>query len=109
VLPAPHASTTVIFPSDLAGDVPIATPNGWSGGQRPRAVHAATADGATRVAASWLRRSLNTAVRGTLSNQVVLRVRADKPTFWIAETFNHWTGQSWVPGPARPAPSSGRP
>ncbi len=104
VLPAPHASTTVIFPSDLAGDVPIATPNGLVGGangQEP--VHAATADGATRVGGFLgFAGPLNTAVRGTLSNQVVLRVRADKPTFWIAETFNHWTGQSWVPGPAPP-------
>jgi transglutaminase-like putative cysteine protease len=31
-----------------------------------------------------------------LSSQVVFRVRADRPTFWVAETFDQWDGQSWT-------------
>ncbi|HUA94021.1 MAG TPA: transglutaminase domain-containing protein, partial [Acidimicrobiales bacterium] len=38
---------------------------------------------------------LDTADRASLGTQLVFRVRADQPTFWIAETFDQWTGQSW--------------
>ncbi|MGH8980020.1 MAG: transglutaminaseTgpA domain-containing protein, partial [Acidimicrobiales bacterium] len=44
--------------------------------------------------------SLDTADRPSLGDQVVLRVRADRPTYWLAETFDTWSGRSWSqPGP----------
>ena len=42
---------------------------------------------------------LDTAVRASLGSQVVMRVRADRPTFWLAETFDRWSGQSWTQSP----------
>lgn len=50
---------------------------------------------------------LDTALRASLGNEVVLRVRADRPTFWLAETFDSWTGRSWTS--ARPARSGAGP
>ncbi len=39
---------------------------------------------------------LDTALRAPLGNEVVLRVRADRPSYWLAETFDTWSGQSWT-------------
>ncbi len=39
---------------------------------------------------------LNTALRASLGNEVVLRVRADRPSYWLAETYDAWSGQSWT-------------
>jgi hypothetical protein len=99
LLPAPRASSSVVFPSSLAGDVPISDPGqlmgGGANGSEP--ARAGSPDGPTRVGGLLgFAGPLNTAIRGSLGNQVVLRVRADRPSFWIAETFDHWTGQSWT-------------
>jgi transglutaminase-like putative cysteine protease len=39
--------------------------------------------------------SLDTALRGNLGNTVVMLVRAQRPSYWVGETFNTWNGQSW--------------
>ena len=39
--------------------------------------------------------SLDTALRGRLSHAVVMRVRAERPSYWIGETFDAWNGESW--------------
>ena len=39
---------------------------------------------------------LDTALRPGLSNAIVLRVRADRPSYWVAETFDTWSGRSWT-------------
>jgi transglutaminase-like putative cysteine protease len=113
LVPAPHAASTVIFPTALAGDVPVGSPGGLVGngpaGTEP--LHAASPGGQTRVGGFLgFAGPLDTAVRGTLGNEVVMRVRADRPTFWLAETFNQWNGQSWTeytpPGSAEFRPVS---
>lgn len=38
---------------------------------------------------------LNTALRAKLSKKVVMEVRATVPSFWIGETFDHWSGRTW--------------
>ena len=40
--------------------------------------------------------SLNTALRGGLGNTLVLQVRAQRPSYWVGETFDTWQGQSWT-------------
>jgi transglutaminase-like putative cysteine protease len=40
--------------------------------------------------------TLDTALRGQLGNQLVMRVRAARPSYWVGETFNTWLGESWV-------------
>jgi protein-glutamine gamma-glutamyltransferase len=99
VLPAPRPSSAVTLSSSLAGDLPISGAAGLegtsSGAEQP--VHAASPAGRTRVGGYLgFAGPLNTAIRGTLSSQVVLRVRAARPSFWIAETFDHWDGQTWT-------------
>ena len=50
--------------------------------------------------------SLDTALRGaTCGNTLVMQVRAQRPSYWVGETFDTWDGQSWTqskPVPRRP-------
>ncbi len=98
VLPAPHANSNLVLPSSIAGDLPISQPAGLVGGG-PRGTEplkAGTPTGRTRVGGYLgFAGPLDTAIRGSLGNQIVFRVRADRPSFWLAETFNTWNGQSW--------------
>ncbi|MGH8997578.1 MAG: transglutaminaseTgpA domain-containing protein, partial [Acidimicrobiales bacterium] len=101
LLPPPSVSSRLVFPSAIAGDVPLASPAGLegtgSGATLP--VQAGSPNGPVAVGGYLgFAGPLDTAVRGVLGNQVVLRVRADRPTFWVAETFDHWDGQSWTEG-----------
>ena len=47
----------------------------------------------------------------SLGDKVVMRVRAERPSFWIGETFDTWDGQSWTCHEDQPptAPDSGSP
>ncbi|HLN17750.1 MAG TPA: transglutaminaseTgpA domain-containing protein [Acidimicrobiales bacterium] len=103
LLPAPRASSTIVFPTSLAGDVELPSQGslaGGSSGTQPLAPGSSA--GPTRVGGFLgFAGPLDTAIRGSLGNQVVFRVRADRPTFWLAETFNAWDGQSWSQTPLR--------
>ncbi len=99
LLPAPHASTALVFPSSVAHDVDLGPAGGLVGGgaSGSEPVHAGSANGQTRVGGFLgFAGPLDTAIRGSLGNQVVMRVRADRPSFWTAETFNNWNGRSWI-------------
>jgi transglutaminase-like putative cysteine protease len=39
---------------------------------------------------------LDTSDRFKLSDEVVMRVRADAPDYWRGTTFDHWDGREWV-------------
>jgi len=98
VLPAPHPSSTILFPSSAAGDVSLGLGGGITGdsGSQTQPAQAGTTSGPTRVGGFLgFAGKLDTAIRASLSDQVVMRVRASVPSFWIAETFDHWNGQSW--------------
>lgn len=99
LLPAPSVSSRLVFPSAIGGDVSIASPAGLEGTAQGATlpVHAGSDGGRVGVGGYLgFAGPLDTAVRGTLGNQVVFRVRADRPTFWLAETFDEWDGQSWT-------------
>jgi transglutaminase-like putative cysteine protease len=101
-LPAPHTDSSFILPSSIAADLPLSQAASLVGGgpKGNEPVHAGTPHGRTGVGGYLgFAGPLDTAVRGSLGSQVVFRVRADKPTFWVAETFDKWTGQSWTAGP----------
>lgn len=102
-LPAPHANSSLVLPSSIAADLPVTGAAGLVGGG-PRGnepVHAGSPAGRTGVGGFLgFAGPLDTADRATLGTEVVFRVRADQPTFWIAETFDDWTGRSWVEAPA---------
>ena len=53
-----------------------------------------------RVGHAWAAISASPAastrrLRGQLGNAVVMQVRAQRPSYWVAETFDTWDGQSW--------------
>jgi transglutaminase-like putative cysteine protease len=98
VLPAPHASSTILFPSSATGDVSLGFGGGITGdsGSQSQPAQAGTTSGATRVGGFLgFSNKLDTALRGALSNQVIMRVRATVPSFWTAETFDRWNGTAW--------------
>ncbi len=98
-LPAPHANSSLVLPSSIAADLPVAgAANLVGGGPRGNEpVHAGSPSGRTAVGGFLgFAGPLDTADRASLGTQLVFRVRADEPTFWVAETFDQWTGQSWT-------------
>ncbi len=98
VLPAPHPTQTVVFPTALGNDHPLPHPgapvDGSSGTEPARR---ATSSGRTRIGGFLgFAGPLDTALRGSLGSSVVMRVRAARPTYWIGEIYDHWDGQSWT-------------
>ncbi|MGD0883082.1 MAG: transglutaminaseTgpA domain-containing protein [Acidimicrobiales bacterium] len=97
VLPAPHVSTSLIFNSSSPNSSPVDNPTGLAEGSGALPAHAANPAGRTAVGGFLgFAKSLDTADRISLSNQVVMRVRATRPNYWVGQTFDEWTGQSWV-------------
>jgi len=104
VLPAPAVSSRLVFPSSLGGDLAIASPAGLEGTSAGATLpaRAGSPNGRTAVGGFLgFAGPLDTALRGTLGDELVMRVRAQRPSFFVAETFDHWDGQSWTEiGPA---------
>ena len=117
LLPAPHVSTSLIFPSSSAGSPPVESPSNLTdGGAAGLPAHAASPTGKTGVGGFLgFAKSLDTGVRATLGDQVVMRVRATRPAFWVGQTYDTWDGQSWAQstnptdGPAVQKLTSGSP
>jgi protein-glutamine gamma-glutamyltransferase len=96
VLPAPHVSTSLIFPSSSGDSSPVDSPSNLTDGSASLPAHAGNPAGPTRVGGFLgFAKSLDTGVRATLGNQVVMRVRASRPSFWVGQTYDEWNGQSW--------------
>jgi len=108
VLPAPVVSSRVSFVSRAGNGGSIGVPGGLAGdsGGAAQLSRAGTPAGRTRVGGYLgFAGSLNTALRGGLGNTLVMQVRAQRPSYWVGETFDTWDGQSWTeskPVPRRP-------
>jgi transglutaminase-like putative cysteine protease len=97
LLPAPRVSTSLIFPSLAADSSPVDTPSNLTDGSPSLPAHAASPTGRIGVGGFLgFAKSLDTGVRASLGNQVVMRVRASRPSFWVGQTYDTWNGQSWV-------------
>ncbi len=97
VLPAPKVSSTLIFPSSSGDSSPVDTPNNLTDGSGSLPAHAASPTGRLGVGGFLgFAKSLDTADRASLGNEVVMRVRATRPSFWVGQTYDTWNGQSWV-------------
>jgi transglutaminase-like putative cysteine protease len=99
VLPAPQVAGRINFPSNAAGGVSLPGAGGLSGdaGSASEPSKAGSPSGATRVGGFLgFATHLDTALRGSLGNTVVMRIRAQRPSYWIGETFDTWNGQSWM-------------
>jgi protein-glutamine gamma-glutamyltransferase len=99
VLPAPHVSGNVAFPSTAAGDSPLGGAGALAGdsGNAAEPARPGTSAGRSRVGGYLgFAGRLDTALRAPLGNQIVMRVRAERPSYWIGETYDTWNGQAWI-------------
>ena len=103
LLPAPHVAGRIDFPSDTGPGSTLPVPGGLAGDTKvAQLAKPGTTAGPTRVGGYLgFSNRLDTALRGALGNEVVMRVRADRPSYWIGETFDGWDGANWsaTPGP----------
>jgi transglutaminase-like putative cysteine protease len=98
-------STSLIFPSSSAGSSPVDTPSNLTDGSASLPAHAASPTGRTGVGGYLgFAKSLDTGVRASLGNQTVMRVRANRPSYWVGQTYDTWNGESWTES----APTSGK-
>jgi transglutaminase-like putative cysteine protease len=108
LLPAPHVAGRIDFPANSAGGVGLPDGGGLAGdaGKASEPAKAGSPAGASRVGGFLgFATHLDTALRGSLGDSVVMRVRAQRPSYWIGETFDTWDGQNWdVPTKAVPTP-----
>jgi transglutaminase-like putative cysteine protease len=98
VLPAPVVSARVNFLSKAGAGGDIGVPGAFAGdaGTPAKLSQPGTPAGPTRVGGFLgFAGSLNTALRGPLGNALVMLVRAQRPSYWVAETFDTWDGQNW--------------
>jgi protein-glutamine gamma-glutamyltransferase len=99
LLPAPTVGVRISFLSHAGAGGPVAVPGALAGdeGQPAELSKPGAASGPTRVGGYLgFANSLDTALRGRLSHAVVMWVRAQRPSYWVGETFNSWDGQSWT-------------
>lgn len=97
VLPAPKVSTSLIFTSAPGDSTPVANPTNLTEGSGSLPAHAASSSGRTGVGGYLgFAHSLDTADRVALGDEVVLRVRATRPNYWVGQTFDEWNGQAWL-------------
>jgi transglutaminase-like putative cysteine protease len=99
VLPAPVVSVRVAFlaRAGLGGSVGVPGALAGDSGAPAQLAHAGSVSGTTRVGGYLgFAKSLDTALRGQLGDQLVMQVRANRPSYWVGETFNTWQGESWV-------------
>jgi len=98
ILPAPQVTGRIDFPANSAGGAGLPGTGGLTGdaGRASEPARAGSPTGATRVGGFLgFATHLDTALRASLGNAVVMRVRAQRPSYWIGETFDTWDGQSW--------------
>jgi transglutaminase-like putative cysteine protease len=107
VLPAPVVSVRVAFLSraGLGGSVGLPGALAGDSGTPAQLAHAGTTGGSSRVGGYLgFAHTLDTALRGHLGHQLVMQVRASRPSFWVGETFDTWQGESWLQAARRPQP-----
>ncbi len=100
VLPTPAVSARLDILDHSAAGGPVAVPvaGGLAGdaGQPAELSKPGSSTGPTRVGGYLgFAGDLDTAIRGRLGHRVVMRVRTQRPSYWVGETFDHWNGRSW--------------
>jgi len=98
VLPAPQvaAKLNLLARAGDGGSIGVAGAMAGDTGSPTQLSRPGTPNGPTRVGGYLgFAGSLNTALRGTLGNTLVMLVRAQRPSYWLGETFDTWNGESW--------------
>ncbi|HLN43478.1 MAG TPA: DUF3488 and transglutaminase-like domain-containing protein [Acidimicrobiales bacterium] len=104
ILPAPHVAGRIDFPANAGSGSTLPVPGALAGDAKvAQLAKPGSPAGATRVGGYLgFANHLDTALRGGLSDTVVMRVRTDRPSYWIGETFDTWDGANWnVPSKRR--------
>jgi protein-glutamine gamma-glutamyltransferase len=99
LLPAPSVGVRINFLSRPGAGGPVSVPGALAGdaGRPAELSKPGAPSGPTRVGGYLgFANSLDTALRGRLGHAVVMWVRAERPSYWVGETFNSWDGQSWT-------------
>jgi transglutaminase-like putative cysteine protease len=96
-LPAPHVAGRVDFPANAGSGQQLPIPGALAGdGRVAQLAKPGSPAGRSRVGGYLgFANRLDTALRGDLGTTVVMRVRAQRPSYWIGETFNDWDGANW--------------
>lgn len=96
VLPPPRASQVITLPSSLTSYLPLKVTGGLTeGGSNPtEPAHSGQPGGVGGYVG--MAGPLDTALRGALGNQLVMRVRASRPGYFLGLTYTSWNGQSWT-------------
>lgn len=99
LLPAPNIAVRIGFVTRPGSAGPIKTPGalaGDSGGPSQLSKSGSPA-GRSRIGGYLgFANRLDTALRGGLGRTLVMRVRAQIPSYWIGETYDRWDGQNWI-------------
>jgi transglutaminase-like putative cysteine protease len=98
VLPAPTVAARLSLLAQAGIGGSVGKPGALAGdaGSPSQLARAGNSDGATRIGGYLgFAGSLDTALRGNLGRTVVMLVRAQRPSYWVGETFDRWNGQSW--------------
>ncbi|MEP6622978.1 MAG: transglutaminaseTgpA domain-containing protein [Acidimicrobiia bacterium] len=100
VVPVAGTNRALIFPSQLPGGTPVrsngALTNPSLGNNDPNPSKNGKGTGAASSSGYFgFSNRLDTATRGRPGNSLVMRVRANSPDFWKAQTFDQWDGRVW--------------
>ena len=99
LLPAPSVAVRIGFVTSPGNGGPISTPGALAGdsGAPFQLSKPGSPSGRSRIGGYLgFATRLDTALRGSLGKTLVMRVRAQRPSYWIGETFNRWDGQNWI-------------
>lgn len=96
VLPAPVVASRVGFLSRAGAGGSVGVPGGLAGDSGTPAQLSRPGSPSRVGGYLGFADSLNTALRGNLGNTLVMQVRAQRPSYWVGETFDTWQGQSWT-------------
>jgi len=99
VLPAPVVASRVSFLAQAGAGGSVGVPGALAGdtGSPAQLSRAGSQSSPIRVGGYLgFAGSLNTALRGNLATTLVMQVRAQRPSYWVGETFDTWNGESWT-------------
>ena len=104
VVPVPAGPASLTLPTfihqadDIGVPGAIAGPDGTvrTGGESPDAAPTSRAPAGQAGGYTGFAEEMDTSVRGALSDDIVMRVRAPGPEFWRGQTFAEFDGRRWI-------------
>jgi protein-glutamine gamma-glutamyltransferase len=99
VLPAPDVAARVAVLAKAGQGGSISVPGALAGdsGSPTKLAQAGAPAGPSRVGGYLgFADSLNTALRGAQGNALIMQIRAQRPSYWVGETFDTWDGRNWT-------------